>query len=113
MASGLARMLIFYGCVFLPLTAYCRYDARNYVRMAHIIHNLDKLKSKYIMNQLSPYKKLYRSRKERMIAGICGGLAAHFGIDPTWVRLIFVLFFFAGGAALFIYLILARTQLEL
>lgn len=53
-----------------------------------------------------PNKKLYRSRKEKMIAGVCGGLAEHFGIDPTWVRLLFVLFFFAGGSALLIYLIL-------
>ncbi|OAI48275.1 hypothetical protein AYO45_05160 [Gammaproteobacteria bacterium SCGC AG-212-F23] len=60
------------------------------------------------MNQLSqqPTKKLYRSRKEQIIAGVCGGLAEHFGIDPTWVRLIFILFFFAGGCALLIYLIL-------
>lgn len=59
------------------------------------------------MNQASyPYKKLYRSRKDRMIAGICGGLAEYFGIDPTWMRLIFILLFFLGGSALIIYLIL-------
>jgi phage shock protein C len=58
------------------------------------------------MNQLSSHKKLYRSRRERMIAGVCGGLAEHFGIDPTWVRLLFVLFFFIGGSALLIYVIL-------
>ena len=53
-----------------------------------------------------PYKKLYRSRRERMIAGVCGGLAEFFGIDVTWMRLIFILLFFFGGAALLIYLIL-------
>jgi phage shock protein C len=59
------------------------------------------------MNQISkPYKKLYRSRKEKMIAGICGGLSEYFGIDPTWVRLIFILLFFAGGSALLVYIIL-------
>lgn len=57
------------------------------------------------MDTPSP-KKLYRSRTDRMIAGVCGGLAAHFGIDPTWVRLIFILFFFAGGSALLLYIIL-------
>jgi len=51
-------------------------------------------------------KKLYRSRTERMIAGVCGGLAEHFQIDPTWVRLIFILFFFLGGSALALYLIM-------
>lgn len=53
-----------------------------------------------------PYKKLYRSRNERMIAGVCGGLAEYFGIDPTWIRLIFILFFFLGGSALLIYIIM-------
>ncbi len=58
------------------------------------------------MKQLTPYKKLYRSRTDRMIAGICGGLGEYFGIDPTWVRLIFILCFFLAGVALLIYLIL-------
>ena len=58
------------------------------------------------MTQSLEPKKLYRSRRERKIAGVCGGLAEYFGIDPTWVRLIFILFFFAGGAAFMIYLIL-------
>jgi NADP-dependent 3-hydroxy acid dehydrogenase YdfG/phage shock protein PspC (stress-responsive transcriptional regulator) len=51
-------------------------------------------------------RKLYRSRKDRMIAGICGGLAQHFGIDPTWVRLFFVLLFFLGGCSILIYIIM-------
>jgi phage shock protein C len=53
-----------------------------------------------------PYVRLYRSRKERMIAGVCGGLAEYYGIDPTWVRLLFVLLFFLGGSALLIYIIM-------
>jgi phage shock protein C len=53
-----------------------------------------------------PVKKLYRSRKDRMLAGICGGLADYFGIDATWVRLLFVLFFLVGGSALLVYLIM-------
>ncbi|MBX3709684.1 MAG: PspC domain-containing protein [Gammaproteobacteria bacterium] len=53
-----------------------------------------------------PYKRLYRSRKERMIAGVCGGLAEYFGIDPTWIRLAFVVLFFIGGSTLLIYLIM-------
>lgn len=53
-----------------------------------------------------PYKKLYRSRRDRMIAGVCGGLAEYFNVDPTWVRLIFVLFLILGGSALLAYLIM-------
>jgi phage shock protein C len=53
-----------------------------------------------------PVKKLYRSRNDRIIAGICGGLAQYFHIDSTWIRLIFILFFILGGSALLIYLIM-------
>lgn len=59
------------------------------------------------MNEPTPdYKKLYRSRKNSMIAGICGGLAEYFNIDPAWIRLAFILLFFAGGCALLVYLIM-------
>jgi phage shock protein C len=37
-------------------------------------------------------RRLYRSRKDKMIAGVCGGLAKYFNVDPTVVRLIFVAF---------------------
>lgn len=36
------------------------------------------------------YKRLYRSTDDRMIAGVCAGLAEYFSIDPTLVRIIFV-----------------------
>jgi len=51
-------------------------------------------------------KRLYRSRKERMIAGVCGGLADYFGIDPTLVRLFFVIAALAGGPGLLAYIIM-------
>lgn len=38
----------------------------------------------------SEYKRLYRSTEDRMISGVCAGIADYFGIDPTLVRLIFV-----------------------
>ncbi len=55
---------------------------------------------------ITPYKRLYRSRKNRMIAGVCGGIAEYFNMDPTWVRLLFLLFFFLGGSALLVYLVM-------
>jgi phage shock protein PspC (stress-responsive transcriptional regulator) len=47
------------------------------------------------------YKKLYRSREDRMIAGVCGGLGEYFNVDPTLIRLVFVFGFFATGSGLF------------
>jgi phage shock protein C len=52
-------------------------------------------------------QRLYRSRMDRMLAGICGGLAHYFAIDPTLVRLFFVLAaVFSGGLFIVAYLIL-------
>jgi phage shock protein C len=45
------------------------------------------------------YRKLYRSRSERMIGGVCGGIGEYFGIDPTLVRLLFVVATLFGGPA--------------
>lgn len=42
-------------------------------------------------------KTLYRSKTDRKIAGICGGLGKYFKIDPTVVRVIFVLLLLPGG----------------
>jgi phage shock protein C len=51
-------------------------------------------------------KRLYRSRKDRMLAGVCGGLATYMGIDPTIVRLIFVISVFVTfSTSFFLYLI--------
>jgi len=51
-------------------------------------------------------KKLYRSRIDRMIAGVCGGLAKYFDIDPTIVRVLFVVTIFIGGGGILAYIIL-------
>ncbi len=50
-------------------------------------------------------KKLYKSRKNKVIAGVCGGIAEHFDVDPVLIRLIAVLFTFTGGAAVIAYII--------
>jgi phage shock protein C len=47
-----------------------------------------------------------RSSNNKMIAGVCGGLADYLNLDPTVVRLIFMLLFFLGGHGLLVYLIL-------
>lgn len=51
-------------------------------------------------------KKLRRSENDRIIAGVCGGLAEHFGIDSTLMRLGFILIVVLGGSGVLLYLIL-------
>lgn len=45
-------------------------------------------------------KRLYRSRQDRMVCGVCGGIADYFKVDPTLIRLAFVLFGFTGTGIL-------------
>lgn len=58
-------------------------------------------------NEPPEVKRVYRSRTERMISGVCGGIAEYFNIDPTLVRLAFVLLIFANGIGLILYVIAA------
>ena len=51
-------------------------------------------------------RKLYRSRSQRMIAGVCGGLADYFNIDATLVMELFLLMAVFGGTALVIYIVM-------
>jgi len=58
-------------------------------------------------NPQPPYRELRRSTKDRMFAGVCGGLGEFFGIDPTVVRLLFVFgVIFGYGIMILVYLVL-------
>ncbi|MBN1569104.1 MAG: PspC domain-containing protein [Acidobacteria bacterium] len=50
-------------------------------------------------------KRLYKSQKNKILAGVCGGIAEYLGVDPVLIRLIAVLFFFTGGATLIAYIV--------
>ncbi len=52
-------------------------------------------------------KKLYRSRTDRKIWGVCGGLAKHFDKDPTIIRVIFAVSLLFGTLGLWVYIIMA------
>ncbi|MDI6695505.1 MAG: PspC domain-containing protein [Anaerolineales bacterium] len=56
----------------------------------------------------SESKRLYRSRSERMIGGVCGGIGKYLEIDPTVIRLLFLLLAFLSGGvpAVIAYIIL-------
>lgn len=51
-------------------------------------------------------KRLYRSRTDVMLGGVCGGLAKYLNVDPAVIRLVFVLLLFLGGGGFWIYLVL-------
>lgn len=57
-------------------------------------------------NKNNQTKRLYRSKKNQMIAGVCAGLGEYFTIDPTVVRLIFVIATIFGGYGVIVYIIL-------
>lgn len=54
-------------------------------------------------------KRLYRSRTDRKICGVAAGIAGYFGVDPTLVRLLWVLAFFGFGVGLLAYIIAAMV----
>ena len=57
-------------------------------------------------NVSSTPARLYRSANDKVIAGVCGGLASYFKIDPALVRLAFLVFALAGGASILLYVVL-------
>lgn len=57
-------------------------------------------------------KRLYRSREERRIAGVCGGIAEYLSVDPTLVRIFWALFAVAGGPGVLLYVIMAAVVPE-
>ncbi|RLD48042.1 MAG: hypothetical protein DRI88_04455 [Bacteroidetes bacterium] len=63
-------------------------------------------------------KRLFRNIDERFLGGVCSGLGAYLNIDPTWVRIIFLLALFLAGGSVIVYIVLwivippARTVSE-
>jgi phage shock protein C len=56
---------------------------------------------------MSNTKKLFRSKTDRVIFGVCGGLGEYFEVDSLILRILFILLTFTGGSGIIIYLILA------
>ena len=52
-------------------------------------------------------KRLYKSNTNKVIDGVCGGIGEYFNIDPTLVRLAWVVFCALGGSGLLAYIIMA------
>ena len=52
-------------------------------------------------------KRLVKSNQNRLICGVCGGIAQYFNLDPTVIRLAWVVFCLAGGSGVLGYIIAA------
>ena len=52
-------------------------------------------------------KKLYKSNKNKVFTGTCGGIGEYLNIDPTIIRLIFVIVLFFGGTGILVYIVAA------
>ena len=52
-------------------------------------------------------KRIYRSRQDRMVCGVCGGIAEYFDLDPSLVRLGWIIFSAMGGSGFSAYIIAA------
>lgn len=63
-----------------------------------------KFKCYFFMSTVN--KKLYRSTKNKILGGVCGGLGEYFDIDPSLVRLLWLVVVFMGGSGVLIYIIL-------
>jgi phage shock protein PspC (stress-responsive transcriptional regulator) len=50
-------------------------------------------------------KRIYRSRTDRVIGGVCSGIGNYFGMDPVLIRVLWAVAFFVGGAGLLAYII--------
>jgi phage shock protein C len=50
-------------------------------------------------------KRLFRSRKDRILGGVCGGMGNYFNLDPVLVRVIWVVFLFAFGVGFLAYIL--------
>ena len=57
-------------------------------------------------------KRLYRSRGDRRVAGVCAGIADYLGVEATLVRIAWVVFAIAGGPGLLLYIIMAAIVPE-
>jgi phage shock protein C len=50
-------------------------------------------------------KRIYRSRKDRILGGVCGGMGNYFNLDPVLVRVIWVVLLFAAGVGFLAYIL--------
>jgi len=55
-------------------------------------------------------KRLYKSRRNRTLLGVCGGIGEYLDVDPTLIRILWILFTFMGGAGILAYIVCALVM---
>lgn len=55
---------------------------------------------------VQPVKRLYRSGKDKILGGVCGGIGEYLGVDPTLIRLLWILFSLAYGMGILLYIVM-------
>ena len=55
-------------------------------------------------------KRLYKSKRNRTLLGVCGGIGEYLDVDPTLIRILWILFTFMGGAGLLAYIVCALVM---
>lgn len=58
-----------------------------------------------MVSKVSTSKRLFRSKSDRILGGVCGGIAEAYNVDPTLVRLLWVLLSFVWGVGILLYII--------
>lgn len=76
-----------------------------WIAMPEADFNEEEFKQQQIENQLKE-KKLFRDTQDKVIGGVSGGLAAYFGIDPVWIRVLFACSIFFWGTGILLYMVL-------
>ncbi|NUO18274.1 PspC domain-containing protein [bacterium] len=73
---------------------------------AAVNSNTYSVEGEIVSNSNSLTKRLKRSSKDKKIGGVCGGFGEYFNVDPTFVRVLWILTVLLGGTGLLLYLIL-------
>jgi phage shock protein C len=72
--------------------------------MIHGTHDSFNAEARMATQPKSDYRRLFRSKTDRLVAGVCGGVAVYLDVHPAYVRLGWILLTLAGGLGLWLYL---------
>lgn len=90
--------------MFLPKTFKFQFIHKSYMAKKSKAKT-KKRTTKRMVSRKAAMKRLYRSGKDRILGGVCGGIAEYLNVDPVIVRLLWVIFSLVYGAGILAYLI--------